>query len=289
VNGSYELDNEDYHSDPCVIPSLSRGTIVTLLTRCPYQAWYEHPKLNPNWKPKPDKKVFDIGSFVHPLLLEGINKACVIDADDWRTKTAREQRDEARLLGKIPLLQKEYDEVLPMVEAAKRQLAESELGITDLRSEGDSERSYFWQENATFCRSRVDWIKKDKSLVIDLKTSRQSVNPEYVQRKIINEGLDIQDAFYTRGVEVVDGILPLFVFMMIETTPPYLCSFVSLTPQFFHLGKQKVSHGIGLWEQCMSENRWPAYPKRICYVDMPGWADNWTFSATLVGSEEGEI
>jgi hypothetical protein len=62
-----------------------------------------------------------------------------------------------------------------------------------------------------------------------------------------------------------------------------------LTPQFFHLGKQKVSHGIGLWEHCMSTGKWPAYPQRICYVDMPSWADNWTFSATLIGSEEGEL
>ena len=94
---------ERYHRDPSDRPALTAGTIKTLLAYSPWHAWHNHPRLNPEWAPTYEAK-FDLGTAAHALLLQGEDVAQWIDADDWRTKAARDERDQARKEGKVPLL-----------------------------------------------------------------------------------------------------------------------------------------------------------------------------------------
>jgi hypothetical protein len=123
--GIYQISNEDYHADPCIVPSLSRGIIMDLLFKSPAHAYANHPRFTPQ-EPDNDTK-YSIGSVAHPLFLEGINNCVVIDADDWRKKETKEQRDLAYKEGKTPLLKNQYEEVLEMVAVANTSLADSEL------------------------------------------------------------------------------------------------------------------------------------------------------------------
>jgi hypothetical protein len=186
--GSYKIRMEEYQNDPCEIPSLSRSTIQDLIYRSPAHAWFNHPRLNPNFKPEEGEKKFDIGQVAHSLLLEGLDNAAVIEADDWRTKAAKEQRDKARSEGKVPLLLHQFEEVGKMVTAADRQIIackELGIGIISLESE-NSETSCIWQEEETWFRIRPDWISKDHKLIVDYKTTGISVNPSELARHIVN-------------------------------------------------------------------------------------------------------
>ncbi len=287
-SGCYTLTHDEYHADPVVEPSLSRSVIKDLLYECPAKAWQNHPRLNPNFKPDDDKK-FDLGKASHDLLLEGIDKVVVIEAEDWRKKETKEKRDKAIKEGFIPLLEKDYLlSRLMVVEVERQILSCKELGRIELRKEGDSELSYIWQEpSGAWGRVRVDWISKDRKLIIDYKTTRVTANPDEVGRTIANMGLDIQESFYRRGVKAIEGINPKFVFIFQEVEPPYLCSFIGLPPEFQEMGKQKVEYGIFLWEECLNLGKWPAYPNKVCWVDPEPWAlGAWEKRAQRMGGVE---
>jgi hypothetical protein len=284
--GAYRISNEEYHRDPCVSPSLSRGVCMDLLFQSCARAAYNHPRLNPAYVPANDSK-FSIGSAAHSLFLEGNDIVSIVFADDWRTKAAKEKRDEAWEAGKVPMLEKEYYTVSEMTIAAKVALMDSELGLRI--EDGDSELSYFWEEDGTWFRTRPDWLSKDRHICLDYKTSAQSVNPAEVSGKILNMGYDVQDALYSRSIKAVEGVDTKFVFMFQEIEKPYLCSFVSLPPAFKDIGQRKVSHAVGLWNQCMTTGEWPGYPSKICYPDVPPWAENWMMKANFIGEDTDEL
>ena len=235
--------------------------------------------------PKPSKREFDIGTAAHSLLLEGIDSIEVIDRPDWRTKEAQAVREHAYAIGKTPLLTKDYEKVHEMIEAADRQIAEcEELSIRNMRTDGDAELSYIWQEGDIWIKTRPDWRSKDRKLTIDYKTTGTSANPNEFVRRIIDGGYDIQDALYRRGIKKLEDVDSKFVFVVQETEPPYLCSFISLSPMFRDIGEQKVDYGMFLWSQCLKNNSWPGYPNRVCYPDLPAWASaSWELRAQEIG------
>ena len=243
---------------------------MDLITNTPAHAFQNHPRLNKNYRAKNDSK-YDIGSLAHSIFLEGKDKSVLIDADDWRTKAAKEARDRARAEGKIPMLTRDSGKVNAMVLAARQALAESELGITNLQKDGRSEVSYFWKEGGVWCRTRLDWISNDSEIVIDYKTTGTSANPAYFGRNIAQFGYDIQDGLYRRSVTATDGKDPKFFFLVQEDEPPFMCSLISLSPQFREIGWQKASAGIEMWRRCLTTGEWPGYPNRVCYIEPPPW------------------
>lgn len=284
--GRYQISFEEYLKDPCPEPSLTRSTIKALINDTPRKAFLQHPRLNPQHEEKPSEK-FDIGTAAHAFFLEGEDVVKVIDAADWRTNKAKEERDAARETGKVPLLVGQYLEVLAMVGEANAALFEWE-GREILLASGDSEQTYIWQErNGVWCRVRPDWISKDRTLAIDYKSTSMSANPHTLSRRISEMGYDIQESFYRRGIAAIEGTPPRFVFLFQETESPYLCSFVDLSSEFSDMGDQKVNYGIDLWKKCVSTGQWPGYPLRTCCVDAPPWAlASWELSKYLLDSPE---
>ena len=262
--GIHIISNEIYHADPVIEPSLSRSMISAILN-CPAKAFIKHPRLNPNFKADDGDGKFDIGSATHSLLLEGIDNAEVIQADSWRTQAVKEQRELARQQGKVPLLEKEWDKTIVMVQAAEKQISECpELEITNLREDGDSELSLIWTETDEISRTswhrvRPDWWSKDRKLMIDYKTTGTSADPNEYLYHITRMEYELQEAYYRRGAKALSGIDPKFIFMVQETEEPYLCSFIGLQPMFQEIGKQKTEFGIFLWNQCMQTGKWEGY------------------------------
>jgi hypothetical protein len=277
--GIYDIPEAQYHgAEITPTPALSKSIMNTLLTKSAAHAWLCHPALNPNHE-ECDEAKFDIGTTAHSMLLEGVDKVFIVDADSWRTKEAKAQRDEARLNGLIPLLSKDYASVAAMVEAAKIQLRESELAIQDLPKEGKSEQSFVWEEDGLWCKARPDWMPHDGSYILDYKTTGLSANPENIARHILNMGYEIQDAFYRRGARVLLGDEVPFFFFFQETSEPYLGSLICLPPDFAALGESKVERGISLWRKCLALNEWPGYPQIVVYPELPAYAQiQWEMS-----------
>src|SRR6185295_14260943 len=216
-----------YHADPSDTPSLSASIAHILLTQSPRHAWWHHPELNPDWKADEPSKQMDMGTACHALLLENDDsRIVVVAADNYQTKAAREARDAARLVGKTPLLFADFMEAKQVAAAGRQQLANSEIaGILD---DGDAECTAIWDDAGVACRSRLDFITSSRAIVVDYKTRSGTAEPGAFMRAILNEGYDLQGAFYRRGVKKLTGVEPRFVYIVQETSPPYLLSLVGL-------------------------------------------------------------
>lgn len=271
MTGLLDIPADAYHRDDLgnEQPSLSSSIAHTLITQSPAHAKAAHPKLNPNYQ-REEKEVYDIGTAAHRLLLEGVAGCQVIEADDWRTKAAKEERDAARESGKLPLLAKHWDAVCAMVDATRAQLDRVECD-PPLFVDGKPEQTLVWEEDGVTCRARLDWLHDSGYCIDDFKTTSKSANPEAWSRTLFNNGCDIQCAFYLRGLQQATGKHAQFRFVVQETFPPYALSVVSLAPDALELARSKVKYAIDLWRTCLERDEWPAYTPRIAYAEAPAW------------------
>ena len=268
--GIYEMDLDAYVRDPCPQPSLSSGIAHTLLTRSPLHAWTDHPKLNPQWRQSENSK-FDIGSAAHAVLLEGAkDRIAVIAADDRRTKAAKEQRDLARMQGKIPLLSKEASAVWAMVKAAQVYCATSEIG--DIFATGKPEQTIIWQADSdAWCRCRPDWIAANGA-VLSYKTTANAEPEQWINYVALRSGYQIQAAFELLGLwEIEPDLSRPYYWLVQEIKPPYACMLAGMTPALRDHATEQVDHAIEIWRKCIGKNEWPAYGPRVHYAEPNNW------------------
>lgn len=269
-----DMPAEQYHADLIddTIPSLSRSIAHVLLSRSPMHARAQHPRLNPDYKPKASGTM-DHGSAAHALLFEG-KQPEICDFPDWRTNAAKDARDQARKAGKVPLLTKDAAGVQAMVDAVGRQLKRhTPRPFTG----GKAEQTIVWAEaNGAICRVRCDYLTDDRRQVWDLKTTTNADPREWTRRRLWDDGLDIQVGLYRRGVRAVAGVDPAWEFVVVENTPPYALSVISLDDEALKLADEKTEKAIALWQECLEADRWPGYPERTCYAELPPWeASRW--------------
>lgn len=274
MQGVYKISMEEYLADPCPAAALS-NSMIPLLLDAPIKAWWNHPRLNPEYrKEEKDQSKFDPGTACHNLLFEGGKNVIEITGfDDWRKNDAKEARDDARKAGKTPLLSKQYDICCAMTEATRKFIREcDEIEVNDLVTEGDVELTYIWQEkNGIWCKARPDWIRKDKKLILDYKTTGTTANPDEFGGHMARMDYPIQSVFYRRGVKKVDGANAEFVFIAQEDEPPYLCSIHGIDMFNEQMADEKIEWAIKKWHDFLTTGKWPGYPKRICYQEPKPW------------------
>jgi hypothetical protein len=262
------IPSEQYHADPAPQPSLSSSLAVTLLRESPFKAWHCHPRLNPHFRQKHDGK-FDIGTCSHSVLLErDESKIVIVDADDWRTKLAKEQREAARAAGKTALLARHYDDVRKMVDAARAFIKQSE--IAPYWEQADSELTGIWREGPIWLRCRMDRITHDRRVIIDYKSTTDAA-PEPFSRLLVRMDYHVQDAFYRRGARALGAPDPKFVFLAQSCEEPYECSLHACDPALQEIADAQVEEAIGLWRACSTKDHWPSHGTRIHYAMAPNY------------------
>lgn len=273
--GEHDNVGERYHLDPCVQPSLSSSIAKVMVERSPWHAWTAHPRLNPDFEVK-DKAIWRGGRAFHTMLLGAGAPIRVCDFDAWRSNEAKAARQEAIDAGETPLLQKEYDNLLPMVRAVRRQInAREELAYA--MQGGIPERTYVWLEETEFgpiwCRMMIDWTPHRGNYLVDWKTTGAGAGPnQWGARTIWDTGCDIQDAFYRRGFEKVTGqSFDAVCFAVAETEPPYALMHHRVDPEAQAQAEREVEWAIRAWARCLHSNRWPGYPTHMAWQTKPGW------------------
>ena len=208
-------------------------------------AFYAHPRLNPRAESETGDH-FDVGTAAHALLLEGRDTMVVIDAPDWRTKAAKEQRDAARA---------RWPDAAPRARRPGRRRdgrrAARSPAPADRRRRADVHRRRTPSRRSSGVRMTsgaaraFDWLRTDRSAIDDYKTTGVSANPEVWARTMFNAGHDLQAAWYLRGLRAITGD-PLddpaaFRFAVQETTAPYALSVIALNPDAMCPRREKVS------------------------------------------------
>jgi hypothetical protein len=267
--GYHVMPAEKYHADCCVVPSLSNSIAHVLLTESPRKAWFKHPRLNPDYREEHDSK-FDLGTCAHAVLLEKdpASQVVIVNADDWRTKAAKEERDAARAAGKTPLLERHFKEVMAMVKAADAFIRQSE--IADYWQDADSELTGIALEEGVWLRSRFDRITKNRRLIFDYKTC-MDVSPEGFARQIVRMGFHIQESFYRRVARALGAIGPRFVFLAQSVEPPHECALHGCAPSMQQIADDEVERAIKTWRGCLQSKDWPSYGGRIHWASPTTW------------------
>jgi hypothetical protein len=293
--GLYDMDPEDYHADPCPVPSLSSGIARRLLDASPRHAWTAHPRLNPEHEPT-ERGIFDFGSAAHRLLLGKGRDISVVEADDWRTKAAKELRDDARAAGRTPVLAKDYERAVTMVRAARPQIKAIPTLARAFGDEGKSEVVIAGTEAGVWYRGMADRLLIDGADVImcDYKTTGASAHPAAVSRRLFDAGYDFQAGFYRRLLALIRPEAHRFRFVLVtqENEPPFALSAVELDHASWILAEKRVRAALGLWKRCVESDDWPCYPAAIATAELPGfiesaWLDREVNDEQLAGVGRG--
>ena len=259
------LDELVYHRDPALSAS---GAKRLLPPGCP--ALFKHDRDNGG---RPNKRAFDVGHAAHAAVLGVGLDLVVVDADDWRSKAAREARDAAYAESKCPVLAKEKAAVDEMAAAIRRHPLASKLLDRD---HGRPEVSVFWQDEQRGVdrRSRFDWLPDSDGgqlVVPDYKTTA-SAEPRAFHRSVFSFGYDVQAVFYTDAAQAAALAEDVtFVFIAQETTAPYLITVHELDAVALRLGRERVDRACALFAECTATDTWPGYSDDIELVTPPLW------------------
>jgi hypothetical protein len=252
------------HNEYLNHPALSvSGMKMLLPPGCPalFRYYQDHPR--------PSKRAYDFGHVVHSLVLDDGPQIVPIDADDWRTKDARAQRDEAYAAGQVPILAHEYTEAETCAASVKAHpLAGS------LLRQGEAEKSLFWEDKETGVRlrGRLDWLTTrpgGRVIAVDLKTAANADNDSF-SKTAAAYGYHRQAVHYLEAL-MACGIAddPSFVFVVVEKEPPYLVNVIQLDADAERIGRQQIRQAINTYKQCIDTNTWPGYSSGVELVGLP--------------------
>lgn len=272
------------------IPAVSAGLLVTIDQRCPAAAKYES-WLTPKTEDEDATDAMGVGTVLHSLVLEGhADCAAVIDPKDhpnekgggipvgWTNKAMKAAKAAAIAAGKVPLLPESMRRVETMAAAARAYITTLERTQPALwrafqPGGGESEVVIVWQErDGTLCKIRPDRISLDRAVMVSLKTTLASAEPEgWFRRQATAMGYPIASAFYRRGLEQALRVEAEEVWLVQEQDPPFLCSLVGLEPMGLHAAQMRMLRALRTWSACASSGCWPGYPNDVVEVESPPW------------------
>lgn len=276
MNGLHPAISADaYHADPAPAPSLSSSIAKTILHQTPRHAWFEHPRLNPNFEPKDDSK-FDLGSVAHELLLGKGAGFVIVQADDWRTKAAQEKREAARAAGKKALLEKDFERASIAISRTIERLADMGIRLDAMQREIVG----VWQDEGAWCRCMVDALDVENFVAYDAKFTGAGLSDEAIARQIDNLGYDLSAGHYIRGLErLVPGSAGRWRWRWIitEASAPHECRVIEADKATLEIGDRKAATALVIWARCIKNGGWPGYAPEIATGGLTDWAiQRWT-------------
>ena len=267
--GVYDMPEDVYHGDPVPGGSLSvSGAKKLLAPSCPARYAYEreHPVY---------KDVFDFGSAAHKTVLGVGAEIVVIDAKNWQTNKAKDERDAARAAGKIPVLPHEHEQIQEMAKAIREHPLAAAL--LDPDRGGHPERSLFWYdaEFGIWRRARLDWMPDPDApgrfVIVDYK-SCAGADRASIAKAVANYGYFMQAPWYEDGI-ISLGLAedPAFLFIFQEKEPPYLVSVVQLDYDAMRAGRAANRAAMERYRDCTEASKWPGYSDEIEVISLPPW------------------
>lgn len=224
---------------------LSSSELRALYFKSPYHYKYlkEHPEHDEY------KKFYEQGTLIHTMILEPQrveDSLYVMNAEykDFRTKAAREERDEALQQNKNVLLYDDYLEVKTIVECYKQNPL-----IQTYLTEGEAELSIFWDDPETGlkCKCRPDYLTAQ--YLIDVKSCGDL---DKFEQTVRNYNYHVQAAHYLNGTG-----LDNFFILALSKQPPYDVELFVLDEDYIRRGKEICRGAIDTLSHCINTDNWP--------------------------------
>ncbi len=216
-----------------------------------------------------------LGSIVHSLLAGESSDIVLGNFDSYRSKAAQEWRDSVEASGRTPALDHDMEDARPIVAAVGLKAA---VGITNspFVADGKSEVTAVWKEGDAYCRARYDRLVIDPNGYADIwdwKTTKE-IGERAILRSIVDMGYHIQAAFYMRGLS---QCLPShkgrisFIFVFVETAPPYQVRRVTLSPAFLAIANKDVNEGLAKWKHAIANNDFTVASFETLEIEPPAY------------------
>lgn len=211
-----DMPASEYHRRP----ELSRGAIHTICTRGLMA--YRHSTT----EPRTPTEAMDFGTVCHSILFGNPDKELLIyKGTDRRTKAGKDEwaavQDTAWNEARLPVKEAVYAEAVNVVEAV---LNDPDAGPI-LKLPAYRELTVVWhdEEIGHPCRCRFDFLPENATQpIIDLKVvSALPKSPQKWAYTAQDFGYDVQDCHYTAGAVAAGFGLRDFLFLLVESSPPY--------------------------------------------------------------------
>lgn len=193
-----------------------------------------------------------------------------------RTKAGQAEIAALALTGKIVLSRKDYADVLGMAEAVKNH----SLAYA-LTTGGVAEQSVYWKQKVEYgvdnetkilCKCRPDYVKslKDDYVIVDLKTTTDARTGYFPRKAYWDYGYHISAAHYITGMTEAVGTPPReFIFVAVESEPPYGVIVYRASRLFVNSGIEENDRLYKLYASCLRSDEWPCYASVIHDMELP--------------------
>lgn len=196
--------------------------------------------------PKPASKAIDLGQLAHMFVLGGDAEAFTVSPyADFRTKEARNWRDEIIDSGKTIVTAEQYQSISQIVDNIEAHPMSQRL-LKDVNTKHEVEM--FAKANSVELRGKADSILVDAEsmVIVDIKTTAQFDEWKY---KAMRRHYDLQAATYSliaaKSLGVAESKVN-FYFCVVETVCPYRV-------QYHHAGLEFLEHGEQKLAKCLEE------------------------------------
>ncbi len=258
TEGIFEMPDAAYRA----APGVSQSSLKVMIGKSPLHfKWeIEHPS--------PPTEAQIIGNLVDHAVLEpwklGVGKSHWVRPEgmNFRTNEGKAWRDEH---SDLPIIAKsDEDNIVGMIMGVSMHpIARRIIG------DGKSGMSMFchhpWDEYKTLRKGRTDKLAQDRwghHIIADLKTT-EDASPLEFSKSASKYGYHIQNAYYHDLYRDIIGVEPIFVFMVVEKSPPYDCVLYRLTDEDVHTGRMRYYEALARYGECTKSGIWPGYSQDI--------------------------
>lgn len=286
--GIYDIPEEIYHADPCVIPSLSSSGSKIILKKSPRHFLYETEN-------EVKKPAFRFGSAAHINLLEphrfgdeyyilpeGLSLGFAaskdlkesLDNDKDRLEDTKQKAKDALKSGKILLSFADGQKVDGMADGM---LPHKNILQKFMAAPKEQSGFYFHKAFKIWCRVRFDWLPiNDGSILADYKTlapQSGAMNDQEIAKAMHNFGWFQSAAWYIDAV-IALGLHPnpRYLFVIQEKNPPYDVVIRELSETALTYGRILNAKAMDIFSKCLDSNHWPGYGVEPRLVELPEYA-----------------
>lgn len=220
---------------------------------------------------KESTKAMIFGSAFHSSLLEPEKKEVAVMPDiNRRTKAGKEQYEQflKTAEGKYIIDSADYERIDQMLVSVYASSTASSL-----LANGKAEVSAIWKDPTYgfLCKCRPDFLRND-GIIVDVKTTSKPATPDQFSKECANFGYHISAAWYQAGVLAATGKAHNFVFLVVETFPPFGVNVFEPDQTFLDAGRREIKPIIELYDRCKESGEWPGYDDTVNVLTLPSWA-----------------
>ncbi len=214
-------------------------------------------------EPRDVTPAMQFGTLFHLAILEpdkfkeGISHCVRPEGMSFVTKEGKAWRDAH---AGIPMLTSDGALSKKAIEGMRESILSMPEARRVLEWRGNNEVAIFAEHPQTGMqlKGRCDKMSEDDKgtpVIIDLKTTDDA---RFFERKAVDMGYFLQDPYY-RLLSNLNGIDPLFIFIVVSTKIPHYCRIGTLTPNAQARNMERVEELLAIYSKLIEKNYWPAH------------------------------